>query len=246
MKRLLLIVVCVVAVAVALGLVLYPSVKERAAIEPNAAAVRLPKPLWPSELVQPLSDSAPFPHRLNALLSPAECRHMVEQAMLGFNRSQVVDHDGGGTKFDDVRTSSSSFLKRAQTPIIKRVEERAAAVFGVPVENVEPLQVVRYHPAEKYDAHHDFFHHLSGVEGQRYGTILVYLNDDFEGGTTSFLKCGIEAQPVTGDALFWYNCWRNSDNKCFCFDESLHQGNPTSSGVKYALNVWVRFEPYKS
>jgi prolyl 4-hydroxylase len=89
----------------------------------------------------------------------------------------------------------------------------------------------------------DFFHNLSGIKGQRYGTILVYLNDDFEGGTTSFPKCGIEAAPITSDGIFWYACCLNG-GKSYCFEDSLHQGNPPKSGVKYPLNVWVRFAPF--
>jgi len=213
----------------------------KATMEPNPSQVQLPKPQWAN--AECLRDSAPFVYRLHSFLSPSECKHIIEQATPGFNRSKVIDNSNGSDKLDTVRTSSSSYLQRHHTAIIKAVEERAAAAFGVPVVNIEPLQVVRYYPGEKYDAHHDFFHHLSGTKGQRYGTILVYLNDDFEGGTTSFHKCGIEVTPITGDGVFWYDSWLNG-GKCYCFEDSLHQGNPPKSGVKYALNIWVRFEPF--
>jgi prolyl 4-hydroxylase len=214
----------------------------KAIMEPNPEMVRLPRPQWAN--AECLRDDVPFVYRLHSFLTPSECKHLIDQAGPGFNRSKVVDHDNGGKdKLDTVRTSSSSYLQRGHTAIIKAIEERAAGVFGVPVTNIEPLQVVRYHPGEKYDSHHDFFHHVSGPKGQRYGTILVYLNDEFEGGTTSFPKCGLEVKPITGDGIFWYDSWLR-DGKCYCFEDSLHRGNPPKTGVKYALNVWIRFDPF--
>jgi hypothetical protein len=87
-----------------------------------------------------------------------------------------------------------------------------------------------------------------------YATILVYLNDDFEGGNTDFPKVGVSATPKEGDGVLWYSCWRPncrlgatgcSSKKCKCFDESLHLGAPPTTGVKYALNVWIRFDKAK-
>ena len=135
-------------------------------------------------------------------------------------------------------------MNRAQTEIVKAIEHRAAAVYGVPVENIEPLQLVRYYPGEKFEAHHDYFRNVRGPNGQRYATILVYLNDRFDGGRTVFPKLGVSAQPVLGDAMAWYNGWLKGGNQCFCFEDSLHEGTPTTNGVKYALNIWIRYDAF--
>tara|TARA_B100001093_G_C26459278_1_gene855718 strand:- start:435 stop:593 length:159 start_codon:yes stop_codon:yes gene_type:complete len=45
-----------------------------------------------------------------------------------------------------------------------------------------------------------------------------------------------------GDAVFWYNIKKNGD----LYDQTLHGGNPISSGVKYGLNIWVRTKPFTS
>lgn len=210
----------------------------KALIDPDGP--RMPPVNWHS--TECLHEEAPSIYRLHRFLSANECKHIVEQALPGFRRSQVVDEKSGENKMDHVRTSSSSYLNRGQTAIIQDVERRALQVFGgLPPDCVERLQVVRYQVGEKYDAHHDFFHHVAGTDGQRYATILVYLNDDFDGGSTSFPKCGVEAKPITGDAIAWYNCRATSKTDCICFDRSLHQGNQVSSGTKYALNIWIRF-----
>jgi prolyl 4-hydroxylase len=218
-------------------------------LEPRPDLAVLPEPRWDNKEV--LCPTAPFIYRLKGFLSPQECRHQIGVCEPKFKRSQVIDHSTGGNTEQAIRTSSSCFMGRAETAVIKAVEERAAAVFGVGVANVETLQMVRYHPGQKYDAHHDFFHHVSGSGKQRYATILVYLNDDFEGGSTDFPKVGVSAKPKEGDGVLWYSCWRDGCTgggpacylkDCKCFDESLHRGAPPTSGVKYALNVWVRFE----
>lgn len=204
--------------------------------------IGLPRPEWPNAEV--LYPNAPFIHRLRVFLTSDECKHIIEQCAGEFHRSSVSDVSDGKPKQDNIRTSTSCFLKRAQTTVIADIEKRAAATFGIPQSHIEPLQIVRYHAGEKFDAHHDFFHHTRGPNGQRYGTILVYLNDNFEGGKTSFPRCGVDITPITGDGIFWYNSWLNKKGLCFCFEDSLHQGNPPATGVKYALNIWVRFDPY--
>lgn len=58
--------------------------------------------------------------------------------------AQVVDTETGEFKIDKVRTSSGYFLKRGQTPIVKRIEHRLAEWTRLPVENGEPIHVLRY------------------------------------------------------------------------------------------------------
>ncbi len=241
--------VCVTVVVIIIVAFKYTTIFEMFGVSNGKATIKgcsdfgdeiiLPRPSWPG--AECMRQHAPGIYRLNRFLSPNECKHIIDQAQSGFQRSQVVnDNDGTDTQSVD-RTSSSSYLDRAQTTMIADIERRAASVFGCPVYCVEPLQVVRYEPGQKFNAHYDFFHHVSGMSGQRYATILVYLNDDFGGGTTSFPKCNIEAKPLTGDAVSWYNCFPNEAGKCICFDDALHQGNPPTTGVKYALNIWIRF-----
>jgi len=45
----------------------------------------------------------------------------------------------------DIRTSTSAFIPRHHTPIIECIERRFAKFQGdVDIENIEPLQVVKY------------------------------------------------------------------------------------------------------
>lgn len=191
--------------------------------------------------------SSPYLCTLNGFMSPAECQHFLEISKDRFERSHVTGVSGE-RGLDNVRTSYSCLLRESETPIVRAVEERAARVCGVDVSHIEALQIVRYHPGQKYDAHHDYFHYP--LDNQRYVTLLVYLNDDFEGGATRFVHSSVNkaVQPKTGTAAFWYNSVPTtgvSGNSVKCLTESEHQGTPPTSGIKYAVNIWVRHKPFR-
>ena len=222
-------------------------------IERNLSRVHLDPPAYNN--VEVLYKKAPYICRLRDFLDPRECQHIIDLCNERFKRSEVTGDKVGENNVELSRTSYSCHMKKAETDIIKEIERKASKVCGVPIDNIEPLQVVRYYPQQKYDAHNDWFYD-NKLKNQRYKTILVYLNDDFEGGSTDFVHndVKVKAVPKRGDGIFWYNCWKppnsngHSESKCagdcLCFEQSLHQGSPPTKGVKYALNIWVRFKKY--
>lgn len=219
-------------------------------IETDVDRVVVPRPAYDN--VDILYNKTPFIYRLNNFLTPAESRHIIEKCGDRFKRSNVTSNEQDKS-VNEVRTSHSCELQVAETDIIKAIEEKASLVTGLPIENIEPLQVVRYTVGQKYDAHNDWFHNENEKQdNQRYVTILVYLNDDFEGGATDFVHpdVKIKAIPRVGDAIMWYNCWNPdptdlSAKNYKCFDQAKHQGSPPSRGVKYALNIWTRLKKYR-
>ncbi len=57
----------------------------------------------------------------------------------------MTSQDNEKCSVSDIRTSSSAFISRHQTPIIECIERRFAQFQGdVDIECVEPLQVVKY------------------------------------------------------------------------------------------------------
>ena len=78
--------------------------------------------------------------------------------------------------------------------------------------------------------------------GQRLVTVLAYLNDVEEGGTTSFWHLNLEIQPLQGRLLVFHNCLPNTNKKHL---KTLHQGNAPLSGEKYAFNLWFHEFPYQ-
>ncbi len=81
-----------------------------------------------------------------------ECDHIIEISKTHMERSGVVAEEGG-SEISDIRTSNGVFLNRAQDGVVRAIEERIAAWTLMPVGNGEGLQVLKYDPSEKYDAH---------------------------------------------------------------------------------------------
>lgn len=185
-------------------------------------------------------ENKPYISILQGFMSPSECKHVINLCEPRFTRSNVVNSKGTN-EIDPVRTSSSCVIRESEDEIIKQIEQRAAQAAGVSVENIEGFQVVKYLPGQQYKAHNDWFHHEHGMKNQRYITIFCYLNDNFTGGETKFTNIGIDISPKQGDAAMWYNCETND----ICYQEAMHWGSPPNSGIKYGLNIWIRFNKYR-
>lgn len=65
---------------------------------------------------------------------------------------------------------------------------------------------------------------------------MFYLSD-LVGGFTAFPVMGVAARPRAGSAVFWYNLDRRQHEKDY---RSLHGACPTSLGIKWVSNKWIR------
>jgi prolyl 4-hydroxylase len=126
-----------------------------------------------------------------------------------------------------------------ETPAIHAINQRLGAASGTAVANGEPLQILRYAPGQEYRPHHDALPH---TDNQRILTMLVYLNDAYEGGETMFLKTGLAVKGAIGDALLF----RNADRQGRPDPDARHAGLPVRSGEKLIASRWIhekRFGP---
>lgn len=177
------------------------------------------------------------------ILEPHECNYIIEKAESSFTRSTVVGVNGP----DESRTSETAWINK-DDPVARKILQRACELTGKSYENTEDLQVVRYKPGTYYRAHHDACCDDSEAcslfenkGGQRVGTLLVYLNDDFTDGETHFPDFGdLKMKAAPGSAIFFRPL--GSEDKCH--PKALHAGLPISSGTKYVCNAWVREGPY--
>ena len=72
--------------------------------------------------------------------------------------------------------------------------------------------------------------------GQRTTTLLIYLNDDFEGGDTAFPELGLTFRGRTGDALLFHNL----DAAGAPDLRTRHAGLPPTKGEKWLFSQWIR------
>ncbi len=124
------------------------------------------------------------------------------------------------------------------------VRARIAALTGLPARGMENTKILHYAEGQRFAPHCDYLNPAIAAEsiaeaGQRVATFLVYLNDDFDGAETSFLKLDWRYRGAKGDAiLFW-----NVDETGAPDAATLHEGLAPARGEKWLLSQWIRQAP---
>lgn len=170
-------------------------------------------------------------------LSDAECQHLLDLVEGCWVPSTVgrkkTDVDAGLTPNlrSRNRTSSSCMVRHAQTAVVERLEHRLAMVAGVPLDQLERPNLVRYCPGEFFGEHHD------GKFRPR--TVFVYLNDLIDdAGETYFSQIGFKFMPRKGTAVVWSNAQPDGTED----SRMVHEGLPPLKGVKYGVNCFFNDE----
>ena len=142
------------------------------------------------------------------LLTDAQCDALVAAALeRGLKPSEVLDATGTSTLDLTHRTSDQTWYRDSEHPVAAHLAEMASKLAGTPTTHQEQLQVVRYRTGGHFRDHHDAFFHetMNRLGGPRRATLLVYLNDDFEGGDTVFERIGTRIRPRKGKGVFFWN-----------------------------------------
>lgn len=188
------------------------------------------------------SVDVPVVRVMDALLDPDECDQLIAQARPRLARAMTVDTQGG-KQVDDRRTSAGMFFRLGESPLIERIEDRLAALLGVPASHGEGLQVLHYRPGQEYEPHYDWFDPSQpGFEavtkhgGQRVASIVMYLNTPEAGGGTGFPHIGLTVTALKGSAVYF--AYDTSDTT------SLHAGLPVQRGEKWIATKWLRERPF--
>jgi prolyl 4-hydroxylase len=172
--------------------------------------------------------------RLPGLFSPDECRFLVDHAAPRFRPAQIFHEGQQRFVRDPVRDSdTSSFPVIYESPVVHALNRRIAAASGTEVARGETLQILRYGPGQQYRLHTDA---VPGLANQRVLTLLVYLNDDYQGGETAFPDIGVSVRGRVGDGLLFANVLPdgNADPR------ARHVGNPVTDGIKLVASRWIR------
>jgi len=200
--------------------------------------------MWLSSDGMPLSvpaagmvSASPLIYRLPALLSDAECDFLIRSATPWLQPAMVVDPRTGHYVRDPVRTSDgAAFPLAMENPAIHALNRRIAAASGTGVAQGEPLQILSYRQGQQYRPHVDAIGH---TDNERIWTMLVYLNDGYEGGETLFTAIGLAVKGPKGDAILF----RNVDGMGRADMLSRHAGLPVTSGQKFLASRWIRQYP---
>ena len=183
------------------------------------------------------------------LLTPEECKEIIDTVPLGeyeratgFNEktsaSIVTEHRSNITYID--RPFRLAHVQQRLTKFIESELEGNSVYKKGCIET--PLQLQRYAVGQQYKAHIDFFNgpgQPKSFDVDRIASVILYLNDDFEGGETFFTALNIDVKPKAGMALFF----RYDYNELLDNMNTFHAGMPVSDGVKYIVTTFIRSEP---
>jgi prolyl 4-hydroxylase len=176
--------------------------------------------------------------RFPGLLSVGECAHVAQAAADLLAPTVVVDPRTGRQTPHPVRTSDGAVIgPTRETLVVQAINRRIAAASATDWRQGEALTVLRYAPGQQYRAHFDT---LPGTGNQRVKTMLVYLNEGFEGGETTFPQYGLVIRPRAGDAVLFDNTLPDGSVD----RRSLHTGEPVRRGVKWLATRWIRTRPF--
>jgi len=218
---------------------------------------------------------APRVYEIPDFLSPVEVAHVLELASgVTLKQSRVGDNDEGQTSVDDyddlgTRTSYNSWVARDKSPVVDAIYRRAADLMRIdeaafrkrgedelpelPTRSTlaESLQLVHYAVGQEYTEHHDFGYTRidNKLQGERFATLLLYLNAVPKGGETSFPRWSNAetfkplnvAADEAGKAVLFYSQLPDGN-----FDDfSQHAALPVVEGEKVStcllLNLPDRF-----
>ncbi len=187
---------------------------------------------------------SPYIAAYRGFVSPAICAWMVSRVRGRVKRAEVFDPFTGKGLVVQNRSNSAFQFNAIEFDLpIALVRARIVAATGAPQDWMESPQIFNYRVGETFAPHFDFLDAaLPGFaldianRGQRATTVLIYLNDDFEGGETAFTDLGLTFRGETGDALLFRNLDADSEPD----PRTRHAGLPTTRGEKWLFSQWIR------
>jgi prolyl 4-hydroxylase len=177
--------------------------------------------------------------RLKGFTSSEKCEGIMSAAESQLLEATTwTEQDNQAEQDATTRISSTTWMGDDDLPILRDMTARACALSGIDAGNMENWQVARYQKGGFFRLHEDNSDDFNSLPcGGRLGTLLVYLNDSFEGGETDFPQLGVRVAPVAGDAIYfnsvhmpiragWADKMRTNERSC-------HAGLPVESGHKW-------------
>ncbi|GIL41274.1 prolyl hydroxylase family protein [Roseiterribacter gracilis] len=151
-------------------------------------------------------------------------------------RHRVMDPRQPGGRLDpairNAKSADTSLVRRSIRSLLQRaVHEKIQPSFGVEIEWIEEPQLLVYETGGHYAPHPDTAQgRMPGLrDADRDVSVILYLNDAFEGGTLLFPELQVEIQPAPGLLVAF-----PSDPRF------LHGALPVTRGIRFAIVTWMK------
>lgn len=180
-------------------------------------------------------------YTINNYLDDETCDKLIELIRKNNSPSTITT---AATETDKkFRTSKSAFFNEDRDGVVKDVNNQIARYMGIESERSESMQGQFYETGDEFKYHTDYFEYKTpcwknhGKDlGQRTWTVMVYLNNVEEGGSTHFKNINKHFYPKKGTAVAWNNLYPDGA----CNPDTLHCGSPIIKGEKFIITKWFR------
>lgn len=181
--------------------------------------------------------------RVPALVPLSVCSWLVERARNRLQPALVYDSVSHENQIHEMRTNTMSLFDYANFDVVQfLVQARMSLTCGYPMQHFETPMVLHYDVGQQITPHFDFIDakaadYLEQIreQGQRMVTFLLYLNDEYGGGETTFPELGIAHRGNAGGGLYFINAHADlSPDR-----RMLHTGSPPTSGEKWIVSQFI-------
>ena len=191
--------------------------------------------------------SEPRIENISALLDPMECSHLAALSMPHLKPSRVISDQRSGQSSGGRTSEGMNFHHGLRDLVVTNIIRRLCAVAGCEFSQTEALTVLMYIPGGEYRVHSDYFPTDSEAGklqlangGQRFKTMICYLNEVGGGGQTEFPDLDIKIDPIPGSVLYF----DNADKEGQPYLKTRHAGLPVTAGSKWISTLWLRQHDY--
>lgn len=188
-------------------------------------------------------------HRVSNLAPAPVCAWLIARSQGHLEPATVYDAVIKRDLVHEMRTNTLANFDYATLDVVQfLVQARMSRTCGYRIQHFEAPMVLHYEVGQQITPHFDFidanapdYEQQIREQGQRMITFLLYLNDDYAGGETTFPNLGIVNRGALGDGLFFINAHddRAPDRNM------LHTGSPPTAGEKWIVSQFIRDIPLR-
>lgn len=152
----------------------------------------------------------------------------VSPALTGYSNNQKPNLDYRVTNWIPLPLE---IIQNTTIAIETLYKNQLSHTYKQPIKHIEPPQFLHYNIGGKYDLHNDSEDFVSGQLKrvcERDVSILLYLNDDYEGGELEFPDWGVTFKPKTGTLIAFPS-----------YIEFSHRVHPVTKGERFNLVSWI-------
>lgn len=174
-------------------------------------------------------------------LSANQCNDIINYDWKWID-STGYDHKTDSSKPTSIIDSFTAHVnyKQENLPlVIKDLNKNIGKFLKIDPSRCERPQLTKYNQMQYYGPHWDYFFYGPNTSNNRVATVIIYLNDDFIGGSTSFPNLNLSIRPQQGKLLYFDYNYNEQINGL-----TMHSADVVMTGTKYIISVWIRQNPW--